>query len=35
MPNITNITPPRVPLTDPRTGLIAREWYLFLLSLFN
>jgi hypothetical protein len=33
--NITNITPPRVPLTDPRTGLIAREWYLFLLSLFN
>ena len=35
MPNITNITPPRVPLTDPRNGLIAREWYLFLLSLFN
>ena len=35
MPNITNITPPRVPLTDPRTGLISREWYLFLLSLFN
>jgi hypothetical protein len=35
MPNITNITPPRVPLTDPKTGLIAREWYLFLLSLFN
>lgn len=35
MPNITNITPPRVPLTDPRNGLISREWYLFLLSLFN
>lgn len=35
MPNITNITPPRVPLTDPRTGLVAREWYLFFLSLFN
>jgi hypothetical protein len=35
VPNITNITPPRVPLTDPRTGLISREWYLFLLSLFN
>lgn len=35
MPNITNITPPRVPLTDPQTGLISREWYLFLLSLFN
>lgn len=35
MPNITNITPPRVPLTDPRNGLIAREWYLFFLNLFN
>ena len=33
MPNITNIIPPRVPLTDPRTGLIAREWYLFFLRL--
>jgi hypothetical protein len=33
--NPTPITPPRVPLTDPRTGLIAREWYLFFLSLFN
>lgn len=31
----TPITPPRVPLIDPRTGLIAREWYMFLLSLFN
>jgi hypothetical protein len=31
----TNITPPRVQLTDPRTGLISREWYLFFLSLFN
>lgn len=35
MPNITNITPPRVPLTDPRTGLIAREWYLFFLNLYD
>lgn len=35
MPNITNIIPPRVPLMDPRSGLIAREWYLFFLSLFN
>lgn len=35
MPNITNIIPPRVPLTDIRTGLISREWYLFFLSLFN
>lgn len=35
MPNITNITPPRVPLSNPKTGLISREWYLFFLSLFN
>lgn len=35
MPNITNITPPRVPLTDARTGMITREWYLFFLSVFN
>lgn len=31
----TPITPPRVPLIDSRTGLISREWYMFLLSLFN
>ena len=31
----TPITPPRVPLIDPRTGLIDRAWYLFFLSLFN
>ena len=35
MPDQTNITPPRVPFTDPRTGLISREWYRFFLSLFN
>ena len=29
----TPITPPRVPLIDPRTGLIDRAWYLFFLSL--
>lgn len=33
MPN--NITAPRVPLTDPRTGLIHREWYRFFLSLYE
>ena len=32
--DITNITPPRVPLTDARTGLISREWYRFFLNLF-
>ena len=33
--NPTPITPPRVPLVDPRTGYIDRAWYLFFLSLFN
>lgn len=31
----TPITPPRVSLIDPRTGLIDRAWYLFFLSLLN
>jgi len=35
MLNVTPITPPRVPLIDPRTGLIDRAWYLFFLSLQN
>lgn len=35
MPNVTPITPPRVPLIDPRTGYIDRAWYLFFLSLNN
>jgi len=35
MLNVTNITPPRVPLTDERTGLISREWYRFFLNLFT
>ena len=34
-PNITTITPPRVPLVDPRTGIISREWYRFFLNLFT
>ena len=34
-PNLTNITPPRVPIVDERTGLISREWYRFFLNLFN
>ena len=33
-PDITNIPAPRVPFIDPRTGLMAREWYLFLLNLY-
>lgn len=27
--------PPRVPLTDARTGFISREWYLFFQGVFN
>jgi hypothetical protein len=34
MLNMTNITPPRVPLVDPATGVITREWYRFFLNLF-
>jgi len=34
MPNITNITPPRVPLTDAQ-GMITREWYRFFFNIFN
>lgn len=33
-PDITNIPAPRVAFIDPRTGLMAREWYLFFLRLF-
>ncbi|HPP71119.1 MAG TPA: hypothetical protein PLK95_10405, partial [Pseudothermotoga sp.] len=27
------LTPPRVPLVDPRTGTVSREWYMFFLSM--
>jgi hypothetical protein len=30
-----NFVPPKVAISDPRTGLITREWYLFLLSMFE
>ena len=33
--NPTQLTPPRVPLTDDRTGAISREWYRFFLSLLT
>lgn len=32
MPN-TNIPAPRVPFTDARTGLMAREWFLYLSAV--
>jgi hypothetical protein len=34
-PNATQITPPRVPLTDERTGAVSREWYRWFYSLYN
>lgn len=34
-PNITSIPAPRVDFIDPRTGLMAREWYRFFLNLFT
>lgn len=34
MANLTTIIPPRVPIMDPKTGIISREWYLFFLNLF-
>ena len=33
--NITNLTPPRVQLADPVTGLVTREWFRFFESLFR
>jgi len=33
--NLTQITAPRVPLIDKRTGLVSREWYRFFLSLYD
>jgi len=33
--NPTQITPPRVPFTDERSGTISREWYRFFLHLFD
>lgn len=34
-PNITTIIAPRVDFIDPRTGLISREWYRYLLNLLT
>lgn len=35
MAEYTNITPPRIPLLDPDTGFVSREWYQFFFSLFQ
>lgn len=33
--NMTSIPAPRVPFIDERTGLISRDWYRFLLNVFQ
>lgn len=33
--NNTQITPPRVPLTDERTGAVSREWYRWFYNLYT
>jgi len=33
--NPTQIIAPRVPLVDPATGLISREWYRFINSMYE
>ena len=33
--NPTQLTPPRVPVIDDRSGAISREWYRFFLSLLT
>lgn len=33
-PNLTQITPPRVAITDPRTGAVSREWYRWFYNLY-
>ena len=33
-PNITQITAPRVPLIDSRSGLMSREWYRFFYNQY-
>lgn len=35
MLNITQIIAPRVPLVDPATGLITREWYRYFYNLYT
>jgi hypothetical protein len=34
VPNITQITPPRVALIDERTGAVTREWYRYFYNLY-
>ena len=33
--NPTQITAPRVPIVDPKTGLISREWFRFFNAIYE
>lgn len=33
--NSTQITAPRVPLIDPKTGLVSREWFRFFNAIYE
>jgi hypothetical protein len=33
--NPTQIIAPRVPLVDPKTGLVSREWYRFFNAIYE
>lgn len=35
MPNTSQIPAPRVPFLDERTGLMAREWYMWFINLYQ
>ena len=35
MSNITQIPAPRVPVVDPATGLMSREWFRFLNAVYE
>jgi hypothetical protein len=33
--NVTQIPAPRVPIVDPNTGLMSREWFRFLNAVYE
>ena len=35
MPNVTQIPAPRVPIVDPKTGLMSREWFRFFNAVYE
>ena len=35
MANVTQIPAPRVPIVDPNTGLMSREWFRFFNAVYE